>query len=67
MTTSDPTSNQSNAVARVQLELAVGSEPISGYIHDDTGRHEFVGWINPVDAIATAHETADTNAHRSGV
>jgi hypothetical protein len=58
MTASDPvTRHQSNAVARVQLELAVGSEPISGYVQDHTGRHEFVGWIDLVDAIAKAHET----------
>ena len=65
MTASDPvTRHQSNAVARVQLELAVGSEPISGYIQDDTGRHEFVGWIDLVDAIAKAHETGDAHGAR---
>ena len=44
------------AVARVALELTVGSEPISGFIEDSTGRHAFVGWMDLVDAIAASAE-----------
>ena len=45
-----------DAVARVALELTVGSEPISGFIEDGTGRHAFAGWIDLVDAIAASAE-----------
>jgi hypothetical protein len=45
-----------DAVARVALVLSVGSEPISGFIEDNTGRHAFAGWIDLVDAIAASAE-----------
>jgi hypothetical protein len=45
-----------DAVARVALELTLGSEPIRGFIEDSGGRHAFAGWIDLVDAIAASAE-----------
>ena len=56
MTASHPRpAAQPDPVARVELELTVGTEPISGYVRDAAGRRAFTGWVDLVHAIAGAH------------
>jgi len=47
-------------VLRVQLELHVDREPISGRLVPEKGPEEaFVGWLGFVDALERSREAAD--------
>ena len=48
-------------VLRVQLELHVDREPISGRLVPEKGPEEaFVGWLGFVDALKRMHDAADS-------
>ena len=53
------------AVAHVDLELAIGTEPISGYVADAAGRRTFTGWVDLTSAIAAAHQGHGATRDRS--
>jgi hypothetical protein len=47
-------------VLRVQLELDLDSQPVTGLLRSDRGAdEEFVGWLGFVDALKRLHEPGD--------
>jgi hypothetical protein len=53
--------SHADRVLRVQLELHVDREPISGTLVPEKGPEEaFVGWLGFVDALERSREAADT-------
>jgi hypothetical protein len=46
----------------LELDLEIGSEPITGYLADESGRRSFTGWIDLVATIATACQPARLDA-----
>jgi hypothetical protein len=47
-------------VLRVQLELDLDSQPVTGLLRSDRGADEaFVGWLGFVDALKRLHEPGD--------
>jgi hypothetical protein len=47
-------------VVRVQLELDLDSQPVTGLLRSDRGADEaFVGWLGFVDALKRLHEPGD--------
>jgi hypothetical protein len=47
-------------VLRVQLELDLDSQPVTGLLRSERGADEaFVGWLGFVDALKRLHEPGD--------
>jgi hypothetical protein len=47
-------------VLRVQLELDLDNQPVTGLLRSDRGADEaFVGWLGFVDALKRLHEPGD--------
>jgi hypothetical protein len=47
-------------VLRVQLELDLDSQPVTGLLRSEGGADEaFVGWLGFVDALKRLHEPGD--------
>jgi hypothetical protein len=47
-------------VLRVQLELHLDSQPVTGLLRSERGADEaFVGWLGFVDALKRLHEPPD--------
>jgi hypothetical protein len=47
-------------VLRVQLELHLDSQPVTGLLRSERGADEaFVGWLGFVDALKRLHEPRD--------
>jgi hypothetical protein len=57
-------------VLRVQLELDLDSQPVTGLLRSERGADEaFVGWLGFVDALKRLHEPGDaasTDREESG-
>jgi hypothetical protein len=43
-----------DVMTKVELTVNVGSTPITGWVDDERGRHEFAGWLELVTIVAAA-------------